>query len=286
MNIAISGIAGLVGRALTDRLLNNDHCVTGLVRADFESGKSHLLTKLEGVDAVIHLAGAPILKRWTSEWKETIFTSRVNTTSLLVSAINEMVNPPRIFISASAVGIYDTFEVHDEYSTAYGEDFLSEVCMAWESEATKVNTSKVRLSILRLGVVLSARGGALKKMLLPFKMGVGGKIGDGLQPMPFIHIDDLTKAIEWLIHSDDKKGIFNMVAPQMISNIEFTKALTGVLNRPAFFTVPEFVLRLFYGDASQVLTEGQKVVPKRLPEQGFRFDFTDIQSTLTHLLNK
>ncbi len=286
MNVAISGITGLVGGALSDRLLANDHSVTGLVREDFKSGIPHLIEKLDGIDAVVHLAGAPLLKRWTPKWKETILRSRTDTTSMLVSAMNEMPVPPSTFVSASAVGIYDTFEVHDEYSTAYADNFLADVCTAWENEAMKVDSQKVRLSIVRLGVVLSTDGGALKQMLLPFKLGLGGEIGGGLQPMPFIHIEDLVKGIEWIITHPDKKGIFNMVAPQMISNAEFTKTLASVLHRPAVMTVPEWGLRLLYGEAAMVLTTGQKVISHRLSKEGFQFDFPDIETTLSDLLKK
>lgn len=284
MNIAISGISGLIGSFLSERLLNRGDCVVSLSRNDFQQGEKHLTEKLDGVDAVVHLAGAPILKRWTPRWKEIIRKSRTETTSLLVGAINKMSAPPEILVSASAVGIYDIYEVHDEYSTNYADDFLANVCKEWEEEALKVDDSKVRLCITRFGLVLSEQAGALKQMLLPFKLGLGGKIGDGLQPMPFIHVDDLTSALEWLISSKDKKGVFNMVAPQMISNLEFTKALGKVIKRPAFLTVPEWGLKLLYGDAAQVLVKGQKVVSKRLQEGGFRFTYPDIHSALDNLL--
>ena len=284
MNIAISGISGLTGSFLSERLLNRGDCVVSLSRNDFQQGEKHLTEKLDGVDAVVHLAGAPILKRWTPKWKEIIRKSRTETTSLLVGAINKMSAPPEILVSASAVGIYDIYEVHDEYSTNYADDFLANVCKAWEEEALKVDDSKVRLCITRFGLVLSEQAGALKQMLLPFKLGLGGRIGDGLQPMPFIHIDDLTSALEWLISSKDKKGVFNLVAPQMISNLEFTKALGKVIKRPAFLTLPERGLKLLYGDAAQVLVKGQKVVSKRLQEEGFRFTYPDIHSALVNLL--
>lgn len=286
MNIAISGISGLVGQALSERLLNAGHCVTGIGRSDFVGGVEHLQSKLSGIDVIVHLAGAPILKRWTEKWKDTILKSRTETTRKLVEAMNGMSQPPSVFLSASAVGIYDTFEVHDEYSTEYADDYLSMVCQQWEAEAMNIDTRKVRLSIIRLGMVLSADGGALKQMSLPFKMGVGGRIGDGLQPMPYIHIDDLTAAVEWIIDHEDQKGVFNIVAPQMISNAEFTSALSAVLNRPAFFVIPEFVLRLVYGGAAGVLTKGQKVVAHRLPDSGFQFEFPDIRLALTNLLDK
>jgi len=286
MNIAISGITGLIGQALSDDLLGKDHCVTGIVRQDFKYGVEHLAGKLEGIDAVVHLAGAPLLQRWTAANKKEILRSRVETTASLVAAMNHMSSPPGVFVSTSAVGIYDPYEVHDEYSEDYADDFAAEVCKAWEQEALKVDAEKVRLNIVRLGVVLSLSGGALKKMLLPFRLGLGGKIGEGFQPMPFIHIKDLTNAIEWLITHPEEKGVFNLVAPQMVSNAEFTKALASVLHRPAFMTVPEFALKIAYGDAARILTKGQKVVSKRLPEDGFQFEYPDIHTALSALLKK
>ncbi len=286
MNIAISGITGLVGSNLSEYLTSQGHTVTGLLREDFARGTTHLAEKLKGMDAVVHLAGASIIKRWTPKWKETIYHSRIDTTSKLVSAINGMIAPPGIFVSASAVDIYDTFDVHDEFSTVYADDFLSDVCIAWEREAMKINHEKVRLSIIRMGMVLSAKGGALKKMLSPFKLGLGAKIGDGLQPMPYIHISDLTRAIEWIISREDAKGIFNLVAPEIVSNVEFTKALSSALNRPALFTIPEFMLKLIYGEGASVLINGQKVISKRLEKEGFQFEFPDLASSLYNLLKK
>jgi len=284
MNVAISGITGLIGGALSDRLLNNGHGVVGLERSDFEKGNSHLAAKLEGVEAVVHLAGAPILKRWTKKWKDIILKSRTQTTKVLVTAINTMPNPPSVFVSASAVGIYDTFEVHDEYSSEYADDFLGQVCTAWEAEAMKINPEKTHLAIARLGVALSKQGGALKQMLLPFKAGIGGRIGDGLQPMPYIHINDLTRGLEWIINHDELKGVFNLVAPQMISNTEFTQALSAILNRPALIPVPEFALKILFGEASRVITQGQKVIPRRLPEAGFEYEFPDIRLALADIV--
>jgi uncharacterized protein (TIGR01777 family) len=284
MNIAISGITGLVGQALSDHLSAKGHSVTGIGRKDFKKDAAFMQEKLRDVDVVVHLAGAPILKRWNKKWKDAILKSRTETTRKLVEAMNSMEKPPAVFVSASAVGIYDTFEVHDEYSTEFADDFLSRVCQQWEAEAMNINTQKVRLSIVRLGMVLALDGGALKQMLLPFKMGVGGKIGDGLQPMPYVHIEDLVRGIEWIIEHDDQKGVFNLVAPQMISNAEFTSALSAILNRPAFFVAPEFGLRILYGEAAGILTKGQKVVPHRLPDSGFKFLFPDIRLALTNLL--
>ncbi len=284
MNIAISGATGLIGSALSETLKEHGHRVTMLTREDFSGGVNHLTQKLEGMHGVVNLAGAPILKRWTPEWKHTIYQSRVETTSLLVAAINGLKKAPKVFVSASATGIYDTVEVHDEYSTAFAKDFLGEVCTDWESEAMKVDKRKVRLVILRLGIVLARQGGALKQLLLPFKLGLGGKVGDGLQAMPFIHLHDLVNGIEWALTTHGKKGVFNMVAPQIISNGQFTRALGKALHRPTFMTVPQFVLTTLYGEGASVLTQGQKVVSARLKEEGFVFEFPDVELALKDLV--
>jgi uncharacterized protein (TIGR01777 family) len=284
MKVAISGITGLVGHALAEKLLNEGNVVKQLLREDFLKGRSHLKEKLDEVNAVVNLAGAPIFRRWTAKWKDEIMKSRTTTTEMLVSVMNEMPEPPSVFISASAVGIYNIFEMHDEYSTDYADDFLGKVCFAWEGEALKVNSEKIKLSIIRLGLVLSTDGGALKQMLLPFKLGIGGKIGNGLQPMPYIHIDDLVRGIYWILKTPGQEGIYNMVAPQMILNAEFTRALSATLRRPAFFTIPGFVLKFLFREAACVLLKGQKVIPRRLPESGFEFNFPDIRLALGNLL--
>ena len=285
MKIAISGITGLIGSSLSEHFKRQGHEVVGLYRRDFEKGESHLAQKLQECRVVVNLAGVPILKRWSVAWKENIYTSRVNTTSKIIGAFNKMRICPHTFVSASAVGIYDTQNVHDEYSTSYSEGFLGKVCKDWEEEALKATRLGIRVCLTRYGVVLSNKGGALKKMILPFKLGLGGKIGNGLQPMPFIHIEDAVSAVEWLLMNEQQEGIFNMVAPQIISNKDFTKALSGILHRPALMTVPAWGLRMVYGEGVEVLTEGQKVVCRRLQEGGFQFSYADIKSALMDLIS-
>ena len=285
MKIALSGASGFIGNALSEYLQEKRHVVVALSRKDFSGKMTSLSRKLDGVEGVINLAGAPVLKRWSPRWKNEIYSSRVDTTRMLTSAINGMKNPPSVFLSASAVGVYDAYEVHDEYSSAYGLDFLAQVCLDWEAEALKVDKARVRLAILRLGMVLSPRGGALKPMLWPFKMGLGGKIGHGYQMMPFIHLEDLLRAIEWLLVRPGLLGVFNLVAPHMVSNREFTHTLAKVLHRPAFLTVPVRGLKMLYGEGAGILSQGQKVIPVRLQKEGFQFHYPDLESTLTHLLS-
>ncbi len=223
MKIAICGATGLIGSALLSYLEKGGHLVVVVSREDLSGELAQLSEKLEGVDGVVNLAGAPVAKKWTPRWKKIIYNSRVETTRFLTAAINNMKAPPAVFISASAVGIYDPFEMHDDYSTGYAHDFLAGVCADWEKEALEVDQGRVRLAILRLGLVLAKSGGALKPMLLPFKMGLGAHVGDGFQNMPFIHLDDLLRAMEWILKTPTLQGIFNLVAPQLISNREFTQ---------------------------------------------------------------
>jgi uncharacterized protein (TIGR01777 family) len=286
MKIAICGATGLIGSALLNYLEKGGHVVVVVSREDLGGESAHLSGKLEGVEGVVNLAGAPVSKKWTSRWKKIIYNSRVETTRFLTAAINDMEKPPAVFISASAVGIYDPYEMHDDYSTGYAHDFLGEVCADWEKEALEVEKSRVRLAILRLGLVLSNNGGALKAMLLPFRMGLGAKMGDGLQNMPFIHLEDLLRAMEWILMTPTLQGIFNLVAPQLVSNREFTQTLANVLHRPVFLKAPVWALKALLGENAVLLTKGQKVIPGRLLKEGFTFKYPDLEPALIHLLKQ
>lgn len=283
MKIAICGITGLIGSEARDSFRSQGYEVVGIGRSDLKKGVNHLQTILSGTDVLINLAGAPILKRWTKKWKREIYNSRIHTTRLLVTAINGMAQPPGLFISSSAVGIYDAINVHDEFSANLDHGFLGTLCHDWEAEALKANAG-VRKIILRLGVVLSGRGGALKQMLLPFKLGLGGTIGNGQQAFPFIHLADLVNAFNWIIATPLAEGIYNMVSPQLITNREFTESLARVLHRWAPFTIPAFVLKLIYGQAAQTLIQGQFVVPQRLLSDGYVFQYPAIDEALGEII--
>lgn len=282
MKVAICGITGLIGKEASVYFKSLGYEVFGLGRSDLKKGVNHLQTVLSGTDVLINLAGAPILKRWTNKWKREIYNSRIDTTRMLVTAINGMAQPPGVFISSSAVGIYDAINVHDEFSANLDHGFLGTLCQDWEAEALKANPG-MRKVILRLGVVLSARGGALKQMLVPFKLGLGGTIGNGQQAFPYIHISDLVKAFSWIVETPLAEGIYNMVSPQLVTNREFTKSLAKALHRWAPFTIPAFALKLIYGQAAQTLVKGQFVVPQRLLSDGFLFQFPALDAALTEL---
>jgi uncharacterized protein (TIGR01777 family) len=279
MKIAICGITGLTGRATSQFFTEMGYEVVGIGRSDLAQGIDNLKQILTGAHALINLAGAPILKRWTQKWKKEIYNSRIETTRLLVTAMNGMSYPPKVFISSSAVGIYDDKNSHNELSENFSDDFLANVCKDWEAEAIKVKPS-VRVFIFRLGVVLSTKGGALQKMILPFKLGVGGTIGSGKQYFPFVDISDVTRSFKWALDTETANGVYNLVAPQIITNKHYTTQIAKWLHRPAFFTLPAIALRLMYGEASNILITGQRVHPERLLNQGFVFQFPTLELAL------
>lgn len=285
MKIAICGITGFTGRSASRFLSDLGHEVIGIGRSDLASGISNIQEILKDTDAIINLSGAPILKRWTAKYKKEIYNSRINTTRVLVEAMNGMRKPPKTFISASAVGIYNNQNSHNEHSNNFSNNFLGTVCKDWEAEALKINSS-VRLCIFRLGVVLSHNGGALKKMLIPFNLGLGGRIGNGVQHFPFIHSIDLNRFFYWAISTESANGVYNLVAPHVVTNKEFTAALGKQLHRPVFMPVPVVLLKLIFGEASQTLVVGQQVVPNKLLNEAFAFQFPTLELTLQSIFSK
>jgi len=284
MKIAISGMSGLIGMALSEQLSTQGYQTIPIRREDVAKGASHVSNLINGVTAVVNLAGAPVLRRWTNSWKNEIYNSRVVTTKTITEAIGSMERPPGIIVSASAVGIYSKNGEHDDNSTNYGHDFLSDVCIDWEAAAREAESNITRVVIMRMGVVLANNGGALKQMLMPFRLGLGGNIASGFQPFPWVHVYDATRALSWVINNKGLKGVFNLVAPGLVSNREFTKALSLTLAKPALIPVPALALKILYGEASTILTAGQRVIPHRLMAEGFNFNFPDVESALNNLL--
>lgn len=281
--IAISGATGLIGSHLTKYFLLKNWMVIPLGRKDFAESTKALTEKIEQANVVINLAGAPIIKRWTKKHKEEIYNSRILTTRKLVQAIEVAKRKPSLLVSASAVGIYDQQCIQDEYSNQFAGDLLGKVCIDWEFEAEKASTF-TRLVIVRLGVALAHDGGALKTMLPLFRLGLGGKIASGRQPFAWIHIQDVVSAIDFMIQHQEVKGVYNMVAPGLINNRQFTVALGKALKRPTLFTVPAFALQLLYGEAAISLTGGQKVVPAKLEKENYTFHFPEINQALTNIV--
>lgn len=288
MKIAISGSTGFIGKQLSDYLLRSGNELVVISRGDLAGGSNQLAKVINSADVIINLAGASVLQRWTNKNKQLILSSRVDTTRLLVEAVRKNLpeHRPGIFISASAIGIYDNYGIHDEFSSALGTNFLAEVCKAWESVTDPLKEMNLKLCTIRIGIVLGTSGGSLQKMLPLFKLGLGGKIGSGNQPFSFIHISDFCRAIEHLVTSEKSTGIYNLVSPSPVTNKLFTVALADQLHRPAFLKVPELALKLVYGEASDVLTKGAYVKPARLTGEGFQFRFPDISSALADLVKK
>lgn len=280
MTIAISGNSGFIGQHLTEFLSAGGSTIVPLEHSMFRSRSNGKLREaLNGCDVVINLAGATINQRWTDKAKRKIMNSRVYTTRRLVSIINEMPVKPELFISASAVGIYPDEGIYSESSTSEGTGFLAEVCSHWEDEAQKLSRD-VRLVITRFGVVLSKDGGALPKMLLPFRFFLGGKIASGKQGFSWIHIQDVLHAFQFIIDHKELSGIINLVAPQPLTNRAFTNATAEVMHRPAWLTIPGRIFRYLYGEGGELLTKGQQAYPARLLSAGYVFRYSDIRLAL------
>ncbi|MFW5756892.1 MAG: TIGR01777 family oxidoreductase [Tangfeifania sp.] len=285
MKIKMAGATGYLGNKVSNELKKAGHEVSGISRKLLYAPVEELKNDLAGADAVYFLAGAPILQRWTEKNKKEIYDSRVITSRNIAAAILAMKpdERPGKVISASAVHIYETGKTHDESSTDFNAGFEGTVLKDWEN-AWKKLPGNVKLTIFRIGLVLGAEAETIKKMLLPFKMGIGGQIGNGKQPFPFVHENDVARAFAWALENENAKGAYNLTAPDMITNKEFTKALAGELNRPAFFAVPGFALKLAFGEASVLIIESPAVVPSRLKQSDFRFQYPDIKSTLKEIV--
>ncbi len=231
MRIAISGSTGFIGKRLTADFSLREWKVIPITRSDLSLSVEDLAKKLNGVDVVINLAGAPIAKRWNEKYKQVLISSRIDSTKKIVSAINSLVNKPKLFISTSAIGIYDSTSTHTEQSLNYSGNFLSDLCIKWEQEAKKAD---IRTIIFRLSVVLDKNEGAFPKMFLPFKLGVGGKIGSGKQAFSWIYIEDVLNAFVFAIETENISGIFNLTSPNPITNIELTKAIGKATSKATY----------------------------------------------------
>lgn len=284
MKVAIAGISGFVGKHLHKYLLQKGYEVVPVSRAHFRLSVEELAAYFNGVDAVINLSGSPVIKRWTKKNRKEILNSRIETTARLIDVFNIMKQRPSVFINASAIGIYSYRDSHDEKSVVFGDNFLAEIVQQWENAALGAKEAIERVCIARLGVVFGAEGGAFPKLVLPFKWGVGGRIGNGKQAVSFIHINDVVRAFEHLLTSNSASGIYNFTAPNYTTNGEMSKVLASSLGKPMWLTVPVAMLKIIYGKASQVIVGGEKVIPKRLLDEGFTFNFSDITTTVNDLL--
>ncbi len=286
IKIAMTGASGFVGGNLIKRFKVHNWAVTAIERTDFEQGRDRIRELLKGADVVINLAGAPIIGKWTEQYKKVLTESRVNTTRMVVDSMSSIDQKPKVFISTSAVGIYSDKGTHTEDNCQYADDFLGHLAKQWEAEALRAEGLGIRTVIFRFGIVLGSNGGALSQMLPPFRLGLGGTIGDGSQAFSWVHIDDLVNAYVRAITDNGLSGIYNLTSPNPITNKELTKTLSEALHRPAFFRIPEFALRLKFGEGAQVLTKGQRVLPERLLKAGFVFSFPDIKTAIEDILKK
>ncbi len=282
--IAISGASGFIGNYLLNKFHQKGWNIIPLSRKTLGLAPKELTLKLKTSDIIINLAGAPIIGRWTSLYKKSLYDSRVGLTEKLIRACSEMDQKPKVFISASAIGYYASGGPHTEKTHTRADNFLGELTNAWEKEAFKAQNFGARTIIFRLGVVLGKNGGALQQMLPIFKLGLGGTIKNGKQPFSWIHIQDLFQALITFIQNDALQGIYNLTAPNPTTNKGLTTALATALAKPAFLPVPEFVLRLKFGEGAQILTEGQTVYPKRLLESGFSFSFPTIDDAVNNCI--
>lgn len=299
MRVLVSGSSGFIGRALCERLDRTGHSVVHLVRPQTmdqrpANGAAHWdpvsgtfdTVKTEGTDACVHLAGASIAQRWSKVYKHVLRSSRVEATRHLVGALAKLSRPPKIFIGGSAIGFYGNRG--DEQLTeqsAPANDFLGEMCQAWEAASAKAAAFGARVVHLRTGVVLAPHGGALKKMLPPFKMGAGGVLGSGKQWMSWIALDEMVDVIVRALEDAQIQGPLNAVAPHPVTNREFTKTLGKVLGRPTIFPLPGFAARLVFGEmADALLLGGQRVLPARLQQAGYKFAHPSLESALRAIL--
>lgn len=299
MRILITGGTGLIGKQLCKALLAEDHELTVFSRnpasVPVKCGAGvHALAALGewhsglSFDAVINLAGEPIVDaRWTARRKQVLWDSRVTLTGELVRHIASAKHKPTVLLSGSAVGYYGNRDdaALDETANA-GDDFAAQLCKAWESAAHAAEQAGVRVCLLRTGLILSDHGGLLGRMLLPFKLGLGARLGDGKQWMSWVHIDDYVAMLLGLLHDAQASGPYNMTAPQPVTNAEFTATLAKVLHRPALFAAPAPLLKLAMGERACLLLEGQKVLPAKMSAAGYRFQFINLAGALSNLLCK
>lgn len=297
--IAIAGASGLVGRALVPFLVDKGHQVLCLTRNRDDTSGDALFwnpyageldpVRLEGIGTVVNLSGENIgASRWSLRQKEKILQSRLMATKTICEAISRMATPPQLLLNASAVGYYgDTGDDFVTEAHSKGNDFLADVCAQWEAATQPLSNRGVRVLYLRFGTILTPSGGALRQMLTPFKLGIGGALGNGKQYLSWIALDDVLGAILHLMTTPYLKGPFNLVAPNPVTNQLFTQILASTLHRPHFFTLPAPLLRLFFGEiADALLLKSCRAVPKNLLGSGYDFLYPDVQSALSHLLSR
>lgn len=301
MKILLTGGTGLIGRALCRRWAADGHqlivwsrrpqAVPALCSGARGVAKLEEIDDFDAPDAVVNLAGAPIADRpWSAARKKLLWDSRVTLTRELVQWLGSLPLPPQVLLSGSAAGWYgdrgdDPIDESDVAGGSQG-DFGSRLCAAWEDEARRAETAQTRVALLRTASVLSAQGGMLARLRLPFRLGLGGRLGSGRQWLPWIHLDDATDLIDFLLKHPDSRGPYNLCAPQPVRNADFTRALASALHRPACLPVPAWALRLGLGELSGLVLGGQRLLARRAQDAGYRFRFPDLDAALRDLLGR
>ncbi|SFX55712.1 TIGR01777 family oxidoreductase [Marinospirillum alkaliphilum] len=294
MRILITGGTGFIGQALCPLLAGQGHQLVLLSRQQkprLPRGVTDHVQKLDAlerdsVQAVINLAGAGIAdQRWTPERKQELVDSRVNTTRQLVDWMKEQSLPPKVLISASAVGYYgEQGDAEITEATPPIPGFTHDLCRAWEQEALQAEAAGIRVCLVRTGVVLDQGGGSLGRMLLPFRLGLGGRLGNGQHWFPWIHRQDIAAIYAWLLKQDEARGAYNASAPQPVTNEAFTRALGKALHRPTLFPMPEKMLRLLFGELAELLLVSDRMLPQRLLQEGYRFQYPELNQALRAIL--
>lgn len=302
MRVLVTGATGLIGKSLC-RVLAGEGCEIVVLSRHPETAQvvpgarafgwnaeveAPPAEAWEGVEAVIHLAGEPVAaRRWTEEHKRRIRDSRVKGTRNLVEGMKKLTVAPKVLVSASAVGFYgDRGDEQLDERSAPGQDFLSDVCLEWEREAEAARSPGLRVALARVGVVLDKNGGLMEKMLLPFKLGLGGRLGDGRQWFPWIHADDIVGIIRHALLDDSVGGPINGVAPGVVTNAEFTAELAAALNRPTFLPVPELALKILMGEMADAALASQRVFPRVALDTGYRFRYPNLKPALESLFKQ
>lgn len=288
MNIFITGGTGFIGQALCQELIARGNKLTVLTRQSLTNQQAVTFVQdfanLDHFDAVINLAGEPIFAhRWTKRQKQKLVDSRITLTQKIVDLIRHSPNPPSVLLSASATGIYGNlpkFAENCEDLTACNPSFSAQLCQQWEALALQAKSDHTRVCLLRTGIVLDKSGGALKQILPFYRLGLGGKLGSGKQQWAWIALEDEINAICFLLENSCSQGPYNLVAPHSVSNAEFNCTLAKRLHRPAFFAVPQWLLKLALGERSQLLLDNQPLVPQRLLDDGFKFSYPNLADLL------
>ena len=280
--LVMAGASGLIGTYLSEYLRNYEILKIG--RQDFMIEDREFIRMYGHADTIINLSGAPVIRRWSKKNRREIMCSRVDTTRKLGCILQHDPGKERLYISASAIGIYNDHDEHTEDSNGMGSGFMAEVVRAWERAVFALATDTTKLCILRTGVVLSSKGGILARLIPLFRLGLGARIGKGVQYFSWIHIEDFARAVEYILENQ-KEGIYNLTAPGYCTNRELTKKLASSVKKPAYFVMPKFIIKLMFGGGAALVTGGQAAIPERLVTEGFQFKYPDLNVALKDIVN-